>query len=116
MMQMLLRFSSRRVLAAFLLLVFAAFSPAAAQSLDELRRQGAIGERYDGFAIVRQPSAAVQALVSQVNAQRSRIYAERAKQQNAPADQVGRVYARQIFQQAPQGTYFLDESGRWVRK
>jgi hypothetical protein len=89
-------------------------APARAASLDDLRRSGAAGERYDGFAVARQPSA--QTTVAQVNAERRRIYAERAKQQGVPAVQVGRVYARQIFANAPAGTYFLGEDGRWVRK
>lgn len=107
----------RRLLAG---LVFAAAAlpalPALADSLDDFRRQGVIGERYDGAAVLRQPNPAAEALVVQVNARRTRIYAERAKQQNVPAGQVGRVYARQIFERAPSGTWFLDESGRWVRK
>lgn len=98
-----------------LALLFAVFASAAsAQSLDALRASGAVGERYDGYAVAREPSAA--GVVSSVNAQRRRIYEERAAQQKAPPDQVGRVYAREIFQNAPAGTYFLDETGRWVRK
>ena len=115
------RFSlSRRRLLAALPLAAAALAglaaPAAAQSLDDFRKQGIIGERYDGLAVVRQPNAAAQALVDRVNARRSRIYAERAAQQKVPAAQVGKVYAREIFNRAPAGTWFLGEDGRWVKK
>jgi hypothetical protein len=54
--------------------------------------------------------------VDAVNAKRRAIYAERAKEQGTAADQVGRVYARQILTKAPAGTWFLKESGEWVRK
>lgn len=91
-------------------------APASAQALDDLRRQGAIGERYDGLAVVRQPSPAAQAMVDRINDRRSRIYAERAQQQKVPAAQVGKVYAREIFSRAPAGTWFLGEDGRWVQK
>lgn len=102
----------RRLLLA---LLFASLGfAAAAQSLDALRASGAVGERYDGFAVARDSSAA--AVVSQVNAQRRQIYEQRAAQQRVAADQVGRVYAREIFQSLPAGAWFLDESGRWVRK
>ena len=84
--------------------------------LDDFRRQGVIGERYDGFAVVHQPAPGAQAMVDQINARRTRIYADRAQQQKAPAAQVGRVYAREIFDRAPAGTWFLGEDGRWVRK
>lgn len=107
----------RRLLPALLaLVVIVTAVPASAQSLDDFRRQGIVGERYDGLAVLRQQNPAAQALVSQVNARRSRIYAERAKQQKVPADQVGRVYAREVFERAPPGTWFLDASGKWVRK
>ena len=120
MMQTAPALSRRRLLAALSLLAAMAFAgfaaPAAAQSLDDFRKQGVIGERYDGLAVVRPPGAAAQAMVDQVNAQRSRIYADRAQQQKVPAAQVGKVYAREIFDRAPAGTWFLGEDGRWVRK
>ena len=55
-------------------------------------------------------------MVDAVNAKRRAIYAARAKEQGTAADQVGRVYARQILGKAPAGTWFLQESGKWVRK
>ena len=98
-----------------LALLFASFGfAAAAQSLDALRASGAVGERYDGYAVARDGSAA--GVVAQVNAQRRQIYEQRAAQQKVPVEQVGRVYAGEIFQNAPAGTQFLDATGKWVRK
>jgi uncharacterized protein YdbL (DUF1318 family) len=51
-----------------------------------------------------------------VNSQRRQIYEQRAAQQKAPVEQVGRVYAGEIFQKAPPGTWFQDATGKWVRK
>lgn len=90
--------------------------PAHAQALDDLRRSGAIGERYDGFVAVRQNVPGAAAIVAQVNAERRRIYAERARQQNITPAQVGLVYAQEIVRNAPAGTWFLDQSGNWRRK
>ncbi len=94
-------------------LVFAA-SGASAQSLNELRASGVIGERFDGYTVAR--SGAGSSVANSVNAERRKIYSQRAAQQGVSADQVGRVYARQIFGQAPGGTYFLQENGKWTRK
>ena len=40
----------------------------------------------------------------------------RAKNQGAPVEEVGKVYALEISQKAPAGTWFLGENGNWVRK
>ncbi len=89
---------------------------AGAQSLNALRASGAVGEGYDGFARVRKAGGGARSVVDAVNAKRRAIYVERAKEQGTAADQVGRVYARQILGKAPAGTWFLKESGEWVRK
>ena len=101
-------------------LLAAAFGalPAAAQTLDELRSAGTVGERYDGLVVVRDAGAPakVRTMISEVNAQRQAIYAKRAAEQGVPADQVGRVYAREIIQNAPAGTWFQGEDGAWTKK
>jgi hypothetical protein len=88
--------------------------PAAAQSLDELRASGKIGERYDGFAVARDPSAAD--MVKEVNAKRRGIYEQQAKKQGVPLEQVGLVYANEIVQQVPAGTWILTADNEWRRK
>ncbi|MEE8535332.1 MAG: DUF1318 domain-containing protein, partial [Kiloniellales bacterium] len=80
-----------------------------AQSLAEYRASGAVGERFDGYAVARQSSA--KAAVKAVNAKRKKIYGTRATAQGVPAGQVGRVYAQQIFDKAASGTWFLKENG-----
>ncbi len=110
----------RRNLARLVILAAAALAlgwsapPVLAQSLDQLRASGAVGERYDGYAQALQSSAA--GMVQQVNAKRKQIYAQRAAQEGASVDQIGRVYARQIVAKAPPGTKFLQENGSWITK
>jgi hypothetical protein len=91
-----------------------AAGPALAQDLDSLRASGAVGERFDGYAEARDGS--LSGYVQQVNAQRKQIYQQRAAEQGVSADQVGRVYAKEIMAKAPKGTYFLSESNQWVQK
>ncbi len=86
--------------------------PVLAQSLDQLRASGAVGERYDGYSEALQSNAA--SVVQQVNAKRKQIYAQRAAQEGASAEQIGRIYAPQIFAKAPPGTKFLQEIGSWI--
>ncbi len=88
--------------------------PVLAQSLNQLRASGAVGERFDGYAQALQSSAA--GTVDKVNAKRRKIYAERAASEGTSTDQIGRVYARQIFAKAPPGTKFLQDNGAWITK
>ena len=62
-----------------------------AQSLDALRASGAVGESSDGLLMARDSSA--QSYVDKVNAQRRKIYGQRAAAQGVSAGQVGRVFA-----------------------
>lgn len=82
--------------------------------LGKLRASGAVGEAFDGYARARDASAA--AFVKQLNEQRRALYAKRAEAQGVSIDQVGRVYATQIVQKAPKGTWLLQENGKWVQK
>jgi uncharacterized protein YdbL (DUF1318 family) len=85
--------------------------------LDASRASGMVGERYDGFAVVREPAPPeVVALVDQVNAERRGVYAERAASEHAPIEAVGRIYAMEIMKSAPPGTWFLSDAGQWIRK
>ncbi len=88
--------------------------PVRADQLNDLRATGAIGEAFDGFARARDGSA--KDFVNNLNEKRRPIYEKRAKSQGVSVDQVGRVYAGQIFQKAPAGTWFLGENGNWTQK
>ncbi len=85
-----------------------------AASLDELRSQGAVGERFDGLAVARQGSA--KDVVKDVNAKRSKIYQREAKKTGADVTAVGTIFAKQIMKKAPKGTWFLNADGDWVQK
>lgn len=110
-----LSFLGRFAVAGALGLAFIGATPAWAQSLESLRASGALGERYDGLVAVRQASADASRIAGEVNAQRQALYKKRAAEQGVGWEQVGRVYAQQIFTQSPKGTWFLTEQG-WVQK
>ena len=87
---------------------------AQAQSLDALRASGAVGENSNGFLVARDSSA--KSYVDKVNAKRRKIYGKRATAQGIPADQVGRVYAKEIMDDVPPGTWLRKPNGSWVQK
>ena len=103
------------------MLVCALTPDAGAQSqarfLDAPRATGVVGERYDGYAVVRgAASPDVVALVDAVNAERRAVYAQRAAADGVPIEAVGKIYAAEIIKSAPKGTWFLSESGQWTQK
>lgn len=106
------------IAAALFVLVGATAAWAQSQILDGPRRAGTIGERFDGYAVVRSQAESVTLapLVGSVNAERRKVYSERAHAENVPVDQIGRVYAAEIFRNAPAGTWFLRDDGQWTRK
>lgn len=108
------RFSLISLIAAALLVLPLLGGPAAAQSLDELRAAGKVGERYDGYAVARDPGTAD--MVTEINAKRREIYEAQAKKQNVAVDAVGTVYATEIWQKVPAGTWLLTPDGEWKRK
>ena len=85
--------------------------------LDGPRAAGIVGERYDGFAEVRgAASPDIVALVNKTNAERRALYEQRAKNEGVPLDAIEKIYAGQIMQSAPPGTWFLGQNGQWTRK
>lgn len=87
-----------------------------AGQLDDLRAQGLVGERFDGYAEARSgASNEVKKLVSEVNAKRKQIYAKRAQEQGVKPDQVARVYAQEIIRDLPAGAWVKTPDG-WQKK
>tara|TARA_R110002072_G_scaffold22507_11_gene78981 strand:+ start:1603 stop:1959 length:357 start_codon:yes stop_codon:yes gene_type:complete len=89
-------------------------STALAQSAEELRSSGQAGERFDGFMEARDP--AVASAVTRINNQRKAVYEARAKQQGVTLEQVGKIYAEQIYKKLPSGSWFKLASGQWAQK
>jgi len=105
----------------FLVLLFALAMPSLSlaqdRPLDAPRAQGLVGERFDGYAMVRGNAPAdIVALVAKTNAERKALYTQRARSENVPVEAIGKIYAAQIVKSAPAKTWFLSESGTWTQK
>lgn len=84
-----------------------------AGALENLRASGAIGESYNGYVVARESGA--QAEADAINAKRKTIYQEKATAQGIGIDQVGKVYAEEIFKNVPAGTW-IQLNGNWTKK
>ena len=96
----------------------AAAGPARAQSLDEARLSGYLGERPDGYLAQRDPAAPGWALdlMAGVNARRRAKYEELADKNGTSLRAVEVVAGEKIIQSLPAGGYYMDANGDWVRK
>lgn len=99
-------------------LLLGSYAYAEERPLDAPRAQGLIGERYDGLTVVHdtQASAEIRALVEKTNEERRKVYAAQAASTGAPPADVGKIYAAQILQKAPAGTWVQGADGSWQQK
>ena len=101
---------------AALVLLNAPLSAYAQDPLDAPRASGQVGERFDGFAQVRDGGGDLNQLVDRINGERRKVYEDLAAKEGTNAEAVGRVFARRLLDKAPAGTWFLDENGNWRQK
>ena len=100
------------------LLMLCAALPAAAQSLDEAKAAGQVGERIDGYVGVVDASTPgdVRAMVDQVNAERRQKYAEIAAERGTSVEAVAQIAGQKLIARAPGGQYVLGADGQWRQK
>jgi uncharacterized protein len=103
---------------ALLLMLGLSALPAAAQSLDQAKAAGQVGERIDGYVGVVDANAPgdVRALVDQVNAERREKYAEIAAERGTSVQAVAQIAGQKLIERAPSGEYVLGANGQWRQK
>jgi uncharacterized protein len=114
---MLRNFSSgfyRSIMMTIAVFLLAGGVTAWAGPLQDLRASGALGESASGYAVARDPSATAE--VASINEKRKAVYAEKAAAQGVSIEQVGKVYAKEIFDKVPAGTWLQNEQGQWFKK
>jgi uncharacterized protein YdbL (DUF1318 family) len=108
---------SRFATIALLCLVFG-LGPARAQSLEEAKASGLVGERIDGYVglVVANPPADIQSMVDQINEERRAKYAEIADQRGVPVDAVAQIAGEKLIERAGPGEFVAGADGRWRQK
>lgn len=102
-----------------LILMMLIITPAAfAQSLEEAKATGLLGEKRDGYIGLVQGSAppAVVSLVEDVNRQRRERYQQIARENGISVDQVAQLAFNKAVEATRSGHFLEDANGRWVRK
>lgn len=91
---------------------------ATAQSLDEAKAQGLVGEKVDGYvaAVSANPSPEIQALVQTTNEGRRQAYVDLARRNGIAVEEVGILSAEKLRANARSGHYIQTPSGQWQRK
>ncbi len=92
--------------------------PAAAQSLDQAKAAGQVGERIDGYVGVVEANAPgnIRKLVDQVNAERKAKYAEIAKDRGTSVDAVAQIAGQKLIERTAKGGYVMGANGKWRQK
>jgi uncharacterized protein YdbL (DUF1318 family) len=87
-----------------------------ASPLSDLKAQGIIGEKNDGYVgLVKQDSAAAK-LVAEVNEKRRQRYQQLAQQNNVPLASIAKLAADKAKEKTKAGQYIQSSAGKWVKK
>ncbi len=91
--------------------------PASAADLAQVKAAGLVGEQLNGLLglVTADAPADVQALVQSINTQRLAEYQRIAAKNGVPAEEVARLTAQKVINQAPTGQYVQTASG-WVKR
>jgi len=101
-----------------LLLIMLVTQVAFAQTLQEAKQQGLVGEQRDGYIGLVQSdvSAELRELVQQVNEERRRRYQQIAEENGITLAQVTAVAYERAVEATERGHYIQLPNGEWVRK
>jgi uncharacterized protein YdbL (DUF1318 family) len=100
------------VICAMLLLA----SPAWALDLKDAKAQGLVGEQLNGYLGIIKSSAAVNALVGDINSKRKAMYEKIAKRNGTSVSAVEILAGKKATEKTPAGQYVQSPSGAWQRK
>jgi uncharacterized protein len=106
---------SIRQLFVVLILIFTSWN-AFAVELDSAKADGLVGERADGYlgAVKPNPSAAVEALIEDINSKRKQAYQRIAERNNIPLQDVELLAGKKAIEKTAAGGWVFVEN--WQRK
>ena len=103
-----------RMLLLFMLLLMAL--PVWALDLQGAKAQGLVGEQLNGYLGAVKPSAAVNALVADINGKRKAMYQGIAKRNGTSIAAVEKLAGKKAIEKTAPGQYIQTPSGSWQKK
>jgi hypothetical protein len=101
------------IVAAALLLAL----PAAAQSLDEAKSAGHVGEQSDGYiGVVPGAPASARQLADRINEERAVKYGEIAANRGTSPAAVAALAGKKLVARTPPGQWYRDANGKWNQR
>lgn len=111
------------VFAAVAALASAAAAPAFADlaaskaTVDAAKASGTVGEQGDGYlGIVSGGDPGLRAAVAEINAGRTKVYAEAGAKAGTSAEAAGQAAAKTLIDRLAAGQYYKPLGGAWTRK
>jgi hypothetical protein len=92
--------------------------PVFAQSLQDVKEQGLVGEQRNGYLglVTNSASAEVRAMIESINAQRRQLYQQIAQQNGIEVRQVAALAYEKAVEATQRGHYIQNAGGTWIRK
>ena len=84
--------------------------------INALKAEGIIGENNRGYLEFVGKVKKKEDVVSAENNDRRAVYQALGKRENVPAEEFGKLRAKNIAEMARSGEWLQDERGRWYRK
>ena len=92
--------------------------PVLAQSLDQAKSQGLIGEQLNGYVgiVTSSPSSELRSMVNEINQQRRALYQRSAQEASVTLDVFEARAGQRLQERAKSGEFIQDKNGQWRRK
>lgn len=92
--------------------------PAFAQSLDQAKSQGLVGEQLNGYVgiVTSSPSSALRSMVTTINQQRRALYQRSAQEASVSLEVFEARAGQRLQERAKSGEFIQDNNGQWRRK
>ncbi len=84
--------------------------------LDQLKKQGKVGEVYSGYVAAVKGGGGVQGLINKVNENRKVIYQAIAEKHGISTAKAGELAGARNFREAEKGEYLKGRDGTWRQK
>lgn len=107
---------SQRLLWVFLLALLSL--PVFAQSLDQAKSQGLIGEQLNGYIgiVTSSPNSSLSTMVTEINQQRRALYQRSAEEASVTLEVFEARAGQRLQERAKSGEFIQDTNGQWRRK